>query len=106
MNLVRAQNYVSQSVSGEKDDNSLACNVCNLNFSSLYSKQSHYSGKLHLQTLLQNIENLTEASTGSCNSVADSGGLDARTAIESVTVDYCGEFFFVHYRTVLMQNFR
>lgn len=92
MNLERAQNYVSQSLSGEKDDNNLACYVCDLNFASLYSKQSHYSGKLHLQTLLQNIENLTEPNTESYNSVADNG-LDARTAIESVTVDYCGEFF-------------
>lgn len=59
----------------------------------MYSKQSHYSGKLHLQTLLQNIENLTGPNTESSNSIADNGGLDTRTAIESVTVNYCGEFF-------------
>lgn len=38
----------------------LMCNLCELRFTSLYNKQSHYSGKLHLQTLLQHLNRVVK----------------------------------------------
>ena len=60
MNLERAQDYVTQSFAGENDDNILMCCVCQLPFTSLYNKQSHYSGKLHLQTVIENLDKLVQ----------------------------------------------
>ena len=40
----------------EEDENVFSCCICQLTFSSLYNKQSHYSGKLHLHALIQAID--------------------------------------------------
>ena len=60
INLVKANNIISKSFEGETDDGILMCNLCQLHFTSLYNKQSHYSGKLHLQTLLQHLNRLVK----------------------------------------------
>ena len=60
MNLGRAHDYVMQCFSGESDDRVLACHICQLKFTSLHNKQSHYSGKLHLQTVIQNLDQLMQ----------------------------------------------
>ena len=60
--LEKAHNLISRSFSEERDDNILRCCVCQLTFTSLYNKQSHYSGKLHLQALLQHIDDLVKQS--------------------------------------------
>lgn len=65
--MEKAHKYISQSFSGAKDDTILVCYICQLNFTSLYNKQSHYSGKLHLQTLLQHIDQLVKKSENRSN---------------------------------------
>lgn len=58
INLEKALKIIGQSALIEQDDNILECSICQLTFASLYNKQSHYSGKLHLQALLQYIDEL------------------------------------------------
>ena len=58
IDLVKANTIISKSFEGETNDKVLVCGLCELQFSSLYNKQSHYSGKLHLQTLLQHLNEL------------------------------------------------
>ena len=60
MNLEKAESFIRTNFSGEDDDSVLACQICQLNFASLYNKQSHYAGKLHLQTFLQHLNQLME----------------------------------------------
>lgn len=55
INLEKANSIISKSFEGETDDRILVCNLCELHFTSLFNKQSHFSGKLHLQTLLQRL---------------------------------------------------
>ena len=55
INLEKANSIISRSFEGETDDKIFVCDLCELHFTSLFNKQSHYSGKLHLQTLLQHL---------------------------------------------------
>lgn len=82
-NLEKAQDHISRGFSGENDE-TLTCSVCNLSFTSSYSKQSHYSGKLHLQTLLQNIDRVirTESEQKSCKEAA------VASSLKKVAADY------------------
>ena len=48
--------FVSKNVSQEEDDNLLFCQICKLTFISLHNKRTHYSGKLHMDALLQCIK--------------------------------------------------
>ncbi len=82
MNLERAQEYVIQCFAGENDDSILVCRLCQLQFSSLYNKQSHYSGKLHLQTVIQNLDQLVEDSQQSITS--DDSGYRVVSSLEEV----------------------
>ena len=59
-----ARRFVGEAISGETDDTTLHCCACKLNFTSLYSKQSHYSGKLHLKALLENIDAAVKSESG------------------------------------------
>ncbi len=93
MNLEKARNHISQSFFGENDDTNLTCCVCELNFTSLYSKQSHYSGKLHLQTLLQSTESLIEtAGNGQEVSADGNTGSAVPSSLEVVASEYRCKF--------------
>eukprot|EP00731_Ephydatia_muelleri_P029705 Em0021g228a len=60
--------FVSKDVTQEEDDNLLFCQICKLTFASLHNKKTHYSGKLHMEALLQCIKeamaNRAENQTG------------------------------------------
>ncbi len=56
--MEKANKIINKSFEGETDDYVLKCSLCDLPFVSLHNKQSHYSGKLHLQTLLQRLNEL------------------------------------------------
>ena len=47
---------MSENVSQEEDDDLLFCQICKLTFASLHNKRTHYSGKLHMDALLQCIK--------------------------------------------------
>ena len=48
--------FVSENVTQEEDDDLLFCQICKLTFASLHNKKTHYSGKLHMEALLQCIK--------------------------------------------------
>lgn len=50
------EQLVSENVSQEEDDDLLFCQICKLTFISLHNKKTHYSGKLHMDALLQCIK--------------------------------------------------
>ena len=60
--MEKADSLISESFTGECDDSVLVCRTCQLNFTSLYNKQSHFSGKLHLQSLLEHLHQLLKES--------------------------------------------
>ena len=60
IDLEKANIIISKSFEGEMDDDLLRCTFCELQFSSLHNKQTHYSGKLHLQALLQKLNELVK----------------------------------------------
>ncbi len=62
MDRAKAMEFINQSFSGEGDENCLSCEMCQLKFTSFYNKQSHYAGKLHLQSLLQHLEQMLKES--------------------------------------------
>ena len=96
VNLEKARLLIAQSYSGENEDDVLTCCSCKLAFSSLHSKQSHFAGKLHLQTLFEHIESLLQTEdqgisrhdgqVGTSNSV--------KAALEVVAAEYHRKFFF------------
>ena len=54
--LKQLNRFLSQVSATERDDNVLVCDVCNISFTSLHNKRCHYSGKMHMQTLLKNVQ--------------------------------------------------
>lgn len=86
--MEKARDYISRGFSGENDE-TLACSVCDLSFVSLYSKHSHYSGKLHLQTLLQNIDRDIRAESDQTSRT----GAEVASSLKMVAADYDCKLF-------------
>ena len=49
---------LSQSFENESNDDILFCQLCQITFTSLHNKRSHYSGRIHTDTLLQQLNKL------------------------------------------------
>ena len=86
--MEKALRVIGQSAVREQDDNILMCSICQLTFASLYNKQSHYSGKLHLQTLLQYIDDLMRQDITRQVKLDNDGATFISSSLENVAVDY------------------
>lgn len=79
--LEEVEGVLRESTSLEYDNKTLCCPICQLSFSSLNNKQSHFSGRLHRQSLVEYIHKKLSSSrdaaqlhinkhSESCDSVA------------------------------------
>lgn len=91
MNMDRVHDYVTQSFAGESDDSNLMCCVCQLKFTSLYNKQSHYSGKLHFHTMIENLHKLIK-SMDQFENPSESNRIGVSSSIEDVASEYRGMY--------------
>ena len=86
--MEKALKIIGQSALTEQDDTVFVCSICRLTFSSLYNKQSHYSGKLHLQTLLQYIDELMRQDATPMKLDCSDEAAFVSSSLENVAVDY------------------
>lgn len=91
MNMERVQDYVAESFAGENDDSILMCYVCQVKFTSLYNKQSHYSGKLHLQTMVKNLNEVIK-SIDNPKVNSERNRIGVASSLEDVAKDYHGMY--------------
>ena len=57
-NLQLLDAFLSQSSENESNDDILVCHLCQITFTSLHNKRSHYSGKIHSKVLVERLSKL------------------------------------------------
>ena len=57
-NLQLLDTFLNQSSENESNDDILVCHLCQITFTSLHNKRSHYSGKIHSKVLVERLSKL------------------------------------------------
>ena len=70
VHLKEVDSLLNDSLTAENDDHLLVCQVCQLSFTSLQNKRSHFGGRLHRQALIKQLHQIVSVNDVTVNTVA------------------------------------